>query len=77
MEDNSAFGTEVSPRGSIAVDIRETGTKLRAAAGKGIKEPTFYENFADDAWTLEMRTWIRKRRFPGKWAWTNACGKTG
>jgi vitamin B12 transporter len=52
VEDNSAFGTEVSPRGSIAVDIRETGTKLRAAAGKGIKEPTFYENFADDAWTL-------------------------
>ncbi|SMC28648.1 vitamin B12 transporter [Desulfacinum hydrothermale DSM 13146] len=52
VEDNSAFGTEVSPRGSIAVDIHETGTKLRAAVGKGIKEPTFYENFADDAWTL-------------------------
>lgn len=52
VEDNSAFGMEVSPRGSIAVDLRETGTKLRAAAGKGMKEPTFYENFAYDAWTL-------------------------
>jgi vitamin B12 transporter len=45
VEDNSQFGTEVSPRGSMAVDIQETGTKLRAAIGKGIKEPTFLENY--------------------------------
>lgn len=52
MEDNSAFGTEVTPRGAAAFDVRETGTTFRVAAAKGIKEPTFYENFADDSWTL-------------------------
>jgi vitamin B12 transporter len=45
VEDNSAFGTDVNPRGSVALEIRETGTKLRAAVGTGIKEPTFLENF--------------------------------
>lgn len=52
VEDNSAFGTELTPRGSIAFDVRETGTILRVAAAKGIKEPTFYENYANDSWTL-------------------------
>lgn len=52
VEDNSAFGTEVTPRGAVAFEIRETGTTLRVAAAKGIKEPTFYENYADDSWTL-------------------------
>ncbi|MEJ5365108.1 MAG: TonB-dependent receptor [Desulfosoma sp.] len=52
VEDNSAFGTEVTPRGSVAFDVRETGTTLRFAAAKGIKEPTFYENYANDSWTL-------------------------
>ncbi len=52
VEDNSAFGTEVTPRGAVAFDVRETGTTLRLAAAKGIKEPTFYENYADDSWTL-------------------------
>ncbi len=52
VEDNSAFGTEVTPRGVAALDIQETGTTLRVAAAKGIKEPTFYENFANDSWTL-------------------------
>ncbi|QCQ21682.1 TonB-dependent receptor plug domain-containing protein [Desulfoglaeba alkanexedens] len=52
FEDNTEFGGEVSPRGSVALDLHETGTRLRFAAGRGIKEPTFYENFADDPWTL-------------------------
>lgn len=45
VEDNSSFGTEVNPRGSLAYELKETGTKLRAAVGTGIKEPTFLENF--------------------------------
>jgi vitamin B12 transporter len=45
VDDNSEFGTEVTPRGSIAFEIKETGTKLRGAIGTGIKEPTFIENF--------------------------------
>ncbi len=45
VEDNSSFGTDVNPRGSLAYEIKETGTKLRGAIGTGIKEPTFLENF--------------------------------
>lgn len=45
VEDNSSFGKDVNPRGSIAYEIKETGTKLRGAIGTGIKEPTFLENF--------------------------------
>jgi vitamin B12 transporter len=45
VDHNSEFGTEVSPRGSLAFEIKKTGTTLRAAAGRGIKEPTFIENF--------------------------------
>ncbi|ROQ93183.1 TonB-dependent receptor plug domain-containing protein [Desulfosoma caldarium] len=52
VEDNSAFGTKVTPRGAAAFELRETGTTLRLAAAKGIKEPTFYENYANDSFTL-------------------------
>jgi vitamin B12 transporter len=45
VDNNSKFGTAVTPRGSIAYEIKETGSKLRAAIGTGIKEPTFLENF--------------------------------
>ncbi|MEW6439904.1 MAG: TonB-dependent receptor [bacterium] len=45
VEDNSEFGIDVNPRGSIAWNIKETDTRLRGAAGTGIKEPTFLENF--------------------------------
>ncbi len=45
VEDNSSFGVDVNPRGSIAYEIRETNTKVRAAIGTGIKEPTFLESF--------------------------------
>jgi len=45
-EDNSEFGSEFVPRGSIAYELKETGTKFRGAVGKGFKTPTFTENFA-------------------------------
>ena len=45
LEDNSEFGTEIVPRGSVAFEIFETDTKLRAAVGEGFKEPSFFENF--------------------------------
>ena len=45
-EDNSEFGNEFVPRGSVAYDLTQTGTVFRAAAGKGFKTPTFTENFA-------------------------------
>jgi vitamin B12 transporter len=45
-EDNSEFGNEFVPRGSLAYELTRTGTVFRAAAGKGFKTPTFTENFA-------------------------------
>ncbi|MGQ0793237.1 MAG: TonB-dependent receptor plug domain-containing protein [Deltaproteobacteria bacterium] len=45
VDNNENFGAEISPRGSIAYLLRETGTKLRAGAGRGIKEPTIIEIF--------------------------------
>jgi vitamin B12 transporter len=45
VDDHSLFGTEVNPRGSIALDIVQTGTTLRGAIGTGFKQPTFTENF--------------------------------
>jgi vitamin B12 transporter len=45
VDDNENFGTEISPRGSIAFLIQETRTKLRGGVGRGIKEPTIIENF--------------------------------
>ena len=45
-EDNSEFGNELVPRGSLAYELTRTGTVFRAAAGKGFKTPTFTENFA-------------------------------
>lgn len=46
-EDNSEFGSEFVPRGSVAYEMKEYGTKFRGAAGKGFKTPTFTENFAN------------------------------
>jgi vitamin B12 transporter len=45
-EDNSEFGNEFVPRGSVAYDLTKTGTTLRGAAGKGFKAPTFTEQFS-------------------------------
>jgi len=45
-EDNSEFGTEFVPRGSVAYELTQTDTVFRGAAGKGFKTPTFTEQFA-------------------------------
>ena len=45
LDVNSEFGRSLSPRGSAAYRILETGTKVRASGGTGIKEPSFIENF--------------------------------
>ena len=45
-EDNSEFGTEFVPRGSVAYELTQTGTVFRGAAGKGFKTPTFTEQYA-------------------------------
>jgi vitamin B12 transporter len=44
-EDNSAFGTAVTPRVAAAFLVKETGTKLRATWGKGFRAPTLNELF--------------------------------
>ena len=45
-EDNSEFGNEFVPRGSVAYELTQTDTVFRGAAGKGFKAPTFTEQFA-------------------------------
>lgn len=47
VDGNSTFGTEVTPRVSVAYLVPFADTKLRAAYGEGIKEPSFIENFGD------------------------------
>lgn len=43
---NSTFGDNVSPRLSAARWLAPGRTKVRASFGRGIKEPTFVENFS-------------------------------
>jgi vitamin B12 transporter len=45
VDDNSAFGTHVTPRGSLAFLIKETGTRIRGGAGSGFRAPTLNELF--------------------------------
>jgi vitamin B12 transporter len=45
-EDNSKFGNEFVPHGSVAYELTQTNTVFRGAAGKGFKTPTFTEQFA-------------------------------
>ena len=47
LDDNSAFGTFLSYRGGASFTL-PSNTRLRLSFGKGFKEPTFFENFADD-----------------------------
>ncbi|MDE2180012.1 MAG: TonB-dependent receptor [candidate division NC10 bacterium] len=47
VDGNSTFGTEVTPRVSGAYIIPFLETKVRAGYGKGIKAPTFIQNFGD------------------------------
>lgn len=46
LEDNERFGTAATYRAGLTLRNPASGTRLRAAAGTGIKEPTFFENFA-------------------------------
>lgn len=47
VENSSVFEqTEFVPRASAAVHFPETGTTLRAAGGRAIKEPTFLESYS-------------------------------
>ncbi len=48
LEDNDTFGSSVTPRSSLAFLLKETGTKLRAAWGKGFRAPTLNDLFFPD-----------------------------
>jgi len=47
VERNASYGTRVVPRAAIAIRLRggDDGTTLRASAGAGIKEPSFFESY--------------------------------
>lgn len=45
LDDSSTFGTEITPRFSLAYIVPWTRTKVRGGYGEGIKAPTFVENF--------------------------------
>lgn len=48
FEENDTFGSEVTPRFSLAYLFKETGTKLRAGYGKGFRAPTLNDLFFPD-----------------------------
>ena len=47
VERNDSYGTHAVPRAALAVRLRDgaDATTLRASAGAGIKEPSFFESF--------------------------------
>ncbi len=45
VEDNSAFGTSTTERGSLAYLVKEWGTRLYGGAGSGFRAPTFNDLF--------------------------------
>jgi outer membrane cobalamin receptor len=47
LERNDSFGWSAVPRAALALRLREgaTATTLKASAGAGIKEPSFFESF--------------------------------
>jgi outer membrane cobalamin receptor len=49
VERNGSYGTRAVPRAALAVRLREGGdaTTLRASAGMGIKEPSFFESYGE------------------------------
>ena len=49
LERNDSFGTKVVPRAAVAFRAREgeDATTLRASAGMGIKEPSFFESYGE------------------------------
>jgi vitamin B12 transporter len=57
VERNDSFGTATVPRLSVAVVARQPGrvlgeTRIRASAGRGIKEPTLLQSFSRSPWFL-------------------------
>jgi vitamin B12 transporter len=53
LEDNERFGTSGTWQGGVSAHLpHATGTRARASVGTGIKEPTFYENFAADGFSV-------------------------
>jgi vitamin B12 transporter len=49
LESNGSFGTRVVPRAALAFRLRDgdDATTLRASAGLGIKEPSFFESYGE------------------------------
>ena len=47
LESNDSYGTRLVPRAALALRLREgqDATTLRASAGAGIKEPSFFESY--------------------------------
>ena len=53
LEDNERFGASATWQGGVSAHLPGApGTRVRASFGTGIKEPTFYENFAADGFTV-------------------------
>lgn len=53
LEDNERFGASATWQGGLSARLPGSpGTRLRASVGTGIKEPTFYENFAADGFSV-------------------------
>ncbi len=50
LDDNEKYGEEISPTASLSYLLKDYGTRLRAAVGKGIRQPMFLENF-DSMWS--------------------------
>ncbi len=48
-DDNSVFGSEVTPRFAASYLLRETGTRFKGSYGEGIKNPTFLDLFFPDS----------------------------
>ncbi|MFQ5828715.1 MAG: TonB-dependent receptor plug domain-containing protein [Candidatus Methylomirabilia bacterium] len=48
LEDNDVFGSETTPRFSVAYLLKETATKLRGGYGKGFRAPTLNDLFFPD-----------------------------
>ncbi|MEX2047948.1 MAG: TonB-dependent receptor, partial [Gemmatimonadota bacterium] len=46
LEDNERFGTFATWQAGLSALVPGTGARLRAAAGRALKEPTFSENFS-------------------------------
>jgi vitamin B12 transporter len=49
VERNGSYGTHAVPRAALAVRVRDgaDATTLRASAGMGIKEPSFFESYGE------------------------------